>query len=245
MSIFKKAIFVLGIVSIIILMAFKGNFLSKYLAGKAMDSYVEENYSGMDLERKDLFYDSKRGSRYVGQYHSRTSQDRFFSIDTDMLGRIKYDSYKDRVDNGWNTIMRIDKNFDEDVERIVRENMDYEIDIVSGSLLLDDYESIESIEGIELDMDYDLNNIPLEKELYISIVDDDLTWENLAEKTLEIDRLMREKDIDFKVYSVNLLEIKDGEKVDSLCIYDFPKEKLDSKDLASTMEKFFDEWNKD
>lgn len=89
---------------------------------------------------------------------------------------------------------------------------------------------------LEIDMFFDLQNLPL----------DNRTWDRLTQVILEVDELMEENNLDISKYSIILEEPREYGNIagHSLGIYDFPKENLDSGDLPREMEDFFNNWNK-
>jgi len=106
-------------------------------------------------------------------------------------------------------------------------------------------EKDKQISKLKIDMIFDLENIPFEQEITLYIYEENRTWERLAEVILEVNELMEEKNLDISKYTIVLGEPRGNEsKVrESLGVYDFPKELLDSSNLPKVLEAFFNKYN--
>lgn len=228
---------------LILTMGFTGNPISKVLATRTADKYIEENYSDLDLKREETVYEFKRGY-YIVKYYNKNSKDIHFGIETDYLGRITYDGYEGVVLSKWNTIVRLNDEFGVYVEQIVRDNLDYDFNMIIADTFGDE-ENEEKISQLEIDMNIDMENIPLDKYLTIYIYEENRTWTRVAEVMLELDELMEEYNLNIRSYSVVLEEPREEEAPagDGLGIYEFPKELLDSEDLPKALEEFYNGWN--
>lgn len=236
----------IGAVALIIILfwitiAFTGNPVSRILAVRSADEYIKEKYPDLEVEREDSYYEFKSGS-YNVKYFKRKSKDIHFQIEMDYLARLKYDGYKEDVESKWNTRQRLDEEFSNYVENIIRENLNYDFNMVVPSTFSDEEEDLS---WLEIDMVFDLHDIPLEQDLALYIYEEDRSWERLAQVMLEVDGLMEENKIDIVKYTINLEEEwdKKSNERDTLGVYDFPKEDIDSKELAKILEEFFYKYN--
>jgi len=233
---------VLIILLLIITMAFTGNPISKTLATRTANKYVEEKYPDLELYREETYYNFKDGN-YGVKYTDRKSKDIHFTIGTDYLGRLSYDGYERDVLSKWNTRYRLEREYSDYVENLIRDNLDYDYDMILPSTFGD---KEEDVSDLEIDMIFDFHNIPFDQYITIYIYEENRTWERLAEVILEVDELMEEKNLDISKYTIVLEEkVEDGEmkSKESIGIYDFPKELLDSEDLPKVLEDFFNKYN--
>lgn len=96
-----------------------GNPIIRYKVKKEITAYITENYPENDFEDVKVFYNFKFGD-YGSQIASKTSEDTKFYISYDD-GEIE-DSFDDYVTNGWNTYMRIEQEFDNQVTQLIKKN---------------------------------------------------------------------------------------------------------------------------
>ena len=89
--------------------AMVGNPVSKMLAARAAEKYLEETYAGTDFYIERIAYSFKDGS-YHAFVKSPTSIDTEFSLSITMLGEIRLDTYEDVLD-GFNTARRLDGEY--------------------------------------------------------------------------------------------------------------------------------------
>lgn len=231
--------FVLVILLIIITMGFTGNPISKLLATRTADKYVEENYSDLDLLREGTVFEFKRGY-YIVKYNQPESKDIHFGIETDYLGRITIDGYEEVVLSKWNTLWRLNEEFNSNVEQLLRDNLDYDFDMIIAEFP-GDKKNEEKLSQLEIDMNFYMENIPLDKYLTIYIYEENRSWERITEVILEVDGLMESNNIDIDYYSIILQEPREDDETlvgDGLGVYEFPKENLNSEDLPRKLENY-------
>lgn len=221
--------------------AFVGNPISASLASNGAEKYIGEQYSDLDLTLEKVSYNFKFDN-YVVRAKSKTSLDTYFSVNLDSFGHVVSDDYKESVLSGWNTYRRINESFETFGESYIRENLPYEFDMIIAQL--DDREPY-SMKDLERDKVYEVTNMPMKSLVTVYLYSDDLTWENVAKITLELDALMEKGNLEVAEYTVVLEPLieKTENKGESFGIYDFPKEGLKSPDLAKAMETFFEDWN--
>lgn len=116
--------------------AFVGNPVSKILANRNAEKYIEETYQDMELEINKATYNFK-DCKYNVHVKSSTSIDTHFSLGISSTGNIIWDSYENYVLNKFNTWQRLDSQYRKMVDNIFEsEDFPYESDIGYGSLKL-------------------------------------------------------------------------------------------------------------
>lgn len=227
---------------LVLTIAFTGNPISRLLATRAGDRYIRENYPDLKLEREKSYYNFKDGN-YGVKYIDRKSKDIHFTIGTDYLGRITRDGYKEDVLSLWNTRLRLEDEYSHYVEKIIKDNLDYQFEMILPSSFAHDKD--EGISNLQVDMVFDLKNIPFEQELTLYIIEENRTWDRLAEIILQVDELVEREDLHPSRYTLVLMEARDEEsKVrDSIGVYYFPREDLKQENLPKALEKSFHEFN--
>ena len=92
----RKFFIGLGIVCAIFLLffyiAFFGNPISRLLAEKSADKYIEIHYKDLDLIRDRAYYNFKDGY-YIVRLRDKNSEDTKFYLGFDSFARIKADTY--------------------------------------------------------------------------------------------------------------------------------------------------------
>ena len=221
---------------LIVTMSFTGNPISKLLATRAADKYVEDNYSDLNLRRQETAFEFKRGD-YIVKYYKKNSQDIHFGIETNYLGKVTIDGYENGVLGKWNTLVRLNDELDRYAERVIRDNLDYDFDMVFAEAFGNATEE-EVASKLQTDMLFDFGDLPLDNNLTIYIYEENRTWGRLAQVILEVDEVMEENNIDISHYSIILEEPReDGDPAGhSLGVYEFPREDLDSENLAQDLE---------
>lgn len=236
------ALILIGLL-LIITMAFTGNPISKMLATRTANKYIEEKYSDLELQREETYYNFKDES-YGVRYVNRRSKDIHFSIGTDYLGRLKYDGYERDVLSKWNTRIRLEDEYNNYVEKIIRDNLDYDYNMIFASTFVDG-EKDDMLSDLEIDMIFDLKDIPYPQDLSIYIYENDRTWDRLAEVILQVDEVIGKEDLDILTYTIMLEEprgeeSKEIEEREMFGVYGFPKEFLEMENLPRVLKEFND-----
>ncbi len=221
--------------------AFVGNPVSANLASNGAQKYIGEHYKTLDLNVERASYNFKFDN-YVVRVQSKTSPDTYFSVNVDSFGHVISDSYQESVLSGWNTYRRINEEFETFGESYIRKNLPYEFDMIIAQL---DDKDPNTMKSLKRDMVYDMKSNPMKGTITIYLYSDDLSWKNVAKVTLALNEIFDKAHIEVSEYTVVLEPpVKKTEKKGkSFGIYDFPKEKLKSPDLAKEMETFFNTWN--
>ena len=127
-----------------------GNPISKMLAKKAANEYLEANFPDTDYYIEELGF-SFKFSNYYAHVRSVTSMDTQFTLHIDMLGNVYFDTY-DSVTGGFVTARRVEQEYRELTNQIF-ENLSfpYPSDIGYGTLEIYPQEALD---------DPNVNDIP-------------------------------------------------------------------------------------
>ncbi len=125
---------------------FIGNPVSKNRAKNKAAAYIHNQYGGLNLEIKEVVYNSKDGSYAVSAY-SETSVDTHFSLSY-KDGEIVKDDYAVTVLSGMNTMDRFCGEYEKSLTPLIQEKTGAVTDISVMPEKLDSYD-------VELDADLD------------------------------------------------------------------------------------------
>lgn len=207
-SLFKILAGVIGIALIagilFIANAFVGNPISAMIANKAIDQYVDENYSFLDLEVGKASYNFKLGC-YMAFAKSRTSVDTKFAIYY-RDGKVQRDDYKSNVLEMSNTLRRLSDEYSTIVKNIVSKELGYKNrstvvmydKAVYKNAAYGNYNHV-----LELDMKFD-KALPMDTEVIIRLDDlRDNSLESIAKILIKAHRTFVNNDCNFKKYSLS------------------------------------------
>ncbi|WP_294794118.1 hypothetical protein [uncultured Fenollaria sp.] len=136
--------------AILIILSFFGNPISRIVAEVAADKYLETHYTDLDLVRERAYYDFKDSS-YVVRLQDKNSIDTNFNLRFNSFGKMKRDTYGDRL---FNTYRRyIDFLYDLGEEIAKDSGLDFEIWLRPDNDF--DYK-----EYLTLDQDFDKDKLP-------------------------------------------------------------------------------------
>lgn len=222
---------------LILTMGFTGNPISKVLATRSANNYIEDNYSDLGLTRDETVFEFKHGY-YIVKYFKENSKDIHFGIETDYLGRVTLDGYDSAVLSKWNTRMRLNDEFNAHIDKLLRANLDYDYYMINVDNLND--ENSENLSELEIDMVFDFQNISLDHYLTIYIYEEDRSWERLEEVILEVDELMEKNNLNISRYSIVLEGARDDESTmgEILGVFEFPKGYMESVNLLEKIKEF-------
>ena len=211
----KKVLKVLALVLAIILIigiglfanALVGNPVSKFLATKSANEYIEKTYADKDFVVEEVNYDFKTGG-YYARVTSPTSIDSHFSLSFNWLGKLELDCYDD-VTTGWNTAMRLEDDYRNAV-KAVTESKDFseKYFIAHGEIpcVLSDYPIDEETpeyalqrKDLVLDKVYDIREVGANHgKLVLYAYDDEVTIERLSELLLDVKNKFDKSGVTFK-----------------------------------------------
>lgn len=192
-----------------------GNPVSKFIAKRTANEYIKENYSNINLDNIEVNYNFKTGDYYVN-VKSPTSIDTHFTLTISPFGKLEYDTYEYDVLNKYNTYMRIDSEYSEEVYSIFEdEKFPYKSDIAFGeiiekSTLKDMYdENVVPLYGIntkdlELDKEYDIKEISKNAgHIVLYIEDNTITPKRASEILLNVKDVLDKENINF--YAIDFI----------------------------------------
>jgi len=184
-----------------------GNPVSKMLAKNTAERHLEENYAGTDFYIERVNYSFKDCNYYV-YIESPGSIDSSFTICVSRSGKLKWDSYEDRVLNKQNTADRLSMEYRRMVDEVLDgPKISFMHDIGYGDLVIISREYID-MEGVveyvipaqelELDGQYDVRELGARAgKLVLYVQDESVTVERAAEILLEVKSVMDEAEVPF------------------------------------------------
>ena len=211
--ILKIAAFVFAIALIVGVCVFAnalvGNPISKAMATNTAEKHIEENYADKDFEIERVTFSFKDGY-YHAFIYSPSSIDSDFTILVDMWGKLRYDTYEDRVLSGGNTADRISRDYRATVDKVLdsqafpyNEHIGYGDFDFYPRVHLEEYSIPEYAlitEDLTLDAFYDVNELGAKHgKLTIYIDDDTVSYERLSEILLDIRRIFDDSGVKFYV----------------------------------------------
>ena len=211
--ILKIAAFVFAIALIVGVCIFAnalvGNPISKAMATYTAEKHIEENYADKDFEIERVTFSFKDGY-YHAFIYSPSSIDSDFTILVDMWGKLRYDTYEDRVLSGGNTADRISRDYRATVDKVLdsqafpyNEHIGYGDFDFYPRVHLEEYSVPEYAlitEDLTLDAFYDVNELGAKHgKLTIYIDDDTVSYERLAEILLDIRKIFDDSGVKFYV----------------------------------------------
>ena len=212
-KVLKIAAFVFAIALIVGVCIFAnalvGNPISKALATNTAEKHLEENYADKDFEIERVTFSFKDGYYHAFVY-SPSSIDSEFNILVDMWGKLRYDTYEDRVLSGGNTADRISRDYRATVDKVLdsqafpyNEHIGYGDFDFYPRVHLEEYSVPEYAlitEDLTLDAFYDVNELGAKHgKLTIYIDDDTVSYERLSEILLDIRRIFDDSGVKFYV----------------------------------------------
>ena len=189
--------------------ALVGNPISKAMATNTAEKHIEENYADKDFEIERVTFSFKDGY-YHAFIYSPSSIDSNFTILVDMWGKLRYDTYEDRVLSGGNTADRISRDYRAVVDKVLdsqafpyNEHIGYGDFDFYPRVHLEEYSVPEYAlitEDLTLDAFYDVNELGAKHgKLTIYIDDDTVSYERLSEILLDIRRIFDDSGVKFYV----------------------------------------------
>ena len=232
------------------LCAFFGNPISSALAKSTAKQHLEENYSGTDFEIERIGYDPKTGG-YFAKVTSPCSQDSYFTIYMDGIGRYKHDTYSS-ITEGYTTFARLDDEYRALVKScLLSEQFDVSMDyfelraggyyevfnytnsngVLKEYTLWKDYGL--DMSALILDGEYDIRQLGRDHgTLCLYVHDSEVSVERAAELLLALKTHMNEQDVPFHSVELHLYGVRnpnpDGEpdyagiySGESITLYEF------------------------
>lgn len=144
------ALAILLAIALFILLSFYGNPISKIMADKAADKYLETHYTDLDLVHERAYYNFKDGT-YVVRLWDKHSIDTKFNLEFDSFGKMKRDTFDDRL---FNTFRRYMGFLDDLADEVAK---DSGLDFV---IWLRPDDDADYRDYLTLDQDFDKDNLP-------------------------------------------------------------------------------------
>lgn len=231
--------------------ALNGNPISRMLAKRAANAYLEEHYPNTDYYIEDLGFSFK----FIGYYahvRSDSSMDTQFTLEIDMLGHVFWDTYES-VTGGFVTARRIDQEYRELCDQVFESaTFPYPSDIAYGSLEIYPQQDIDDPaiteipdyyivqEDLILDHIYDPRALGAQAgRLVVYVETDTISAEAAARVLLDIRKAFDEANIPFRAMDF-VLEYplpEEGPRPDGdIRIENFPYEQIGGDDLAARIE---------
>ena len=184
-----------------------GNPISKAIAKNTAEKHLEENYADKDFEIERVSFSFKDGY-YHAFVCSPSSIDSDFTILIDMWGKMRHDTYEDRVLSGGNTAGRIGSDYRETVDKVLdSQAFPYNAHIGYGDFKFYPREHLEEhsvpeyaliTEDLTLDAFYDVNELGAKHGLLtIYIEDNTVTVERLSKILLDIKTIFDNSGVKF------------------------------------------------
>ena len=191
-----------------------GNPVSKCLATNTAKSRLAEVYADKDYEIERVTFSFKDGG-YHAFIKSPSSPDSEFSMSLTMGGKLRWDSYEDRVLSGENTAARINKEYRAATEAIFTspafpyyshiEFGDIEFNSREWDVTEDTPAYALFTEDLVLDQVYDIRELgKTAGHLVLYIYDEDVSVEKAAEILLEVKHFMDAGGVFFHVIDLVL-----------------------------------------
>lgn len=187
--------------------ALVGNPVSKYLAKNTAEKHIEENHPDKDFYVERVFYSFKDGFYHIS-VNSNSSPDSSFKLMTDILGRIKLNTYEDVIANKRNTADRIWKEYRQAVDNVLESGaFPYDAHISFGDIEFIDRESVGVpdlpsyaivTDTLELDGYYDIGELGKKAgHLVIYIYNENITVEKMSEVLIGIKDIVNSAGVEF------------------------------------------------
>ena len=243
----KKSKIILNAVLTILLLiviftqfVFYGNPISKILADKAADEYLKTHYTDLDLVHERAYYDFKDGT-YVVRLWDKHSIDTKFTLEFDSFGKMKRDTFDDRL---FNTFRRYMGFLDDLADEIAK---DSGLDFV---IWLRPDDDTDYRDYLTLDQDFDKDNLPSKITAGFKAYAEKPSLDDLMNGLKKVYEVLKERDIAVKTYSglviPNRDKKEDGEAEtwkNAISAGDVPERVIVDGDMEE-LKRLFDEGNK-
>ena len=205
----KKSKIILNAVLTILLLivmftqfVFFGNPISRIIADMAADKYLETHYTDLDLVHERAYYDFKDGN-YVVRLWDMNSIDTKFNLEYDSFGKMKRDTYDERL---FNTYRRyIDFLYDLG-EEIAKDNG------LGFELWLRPDDNFDYKAHLTLDQDFDADNLPSKVKADFKAYAEKPSLDDLMNGLKKVYEALKKRDIAVSSYSGLIIPNADKEE---------------------------------
>lgn len=233
------ALAILLAIVLFIVLSFFGNPISKIMADKAADQYLETHHRDLDLVHERAYYNFKDGT-YVVMLWDKKSIDTKFTLEFDSFGKMKRDTFDDRL---FNTFRRYMGFLDDLGDEIAK---DSELDFV---IWLRPDDDTDYRDYLTLDQDFDKDNLPSKITADFKAYAEKPSLEDLMDGLKKVYEVLKERNIAVKSYSglviPNRDKKEDGEAEtwkNAISVNDVPEKVIVDGDMEE-LKKIYDEGN--
>ena len=234
------ALAILLAIALFIVLSFYGNPISKIMADKAADQYLETHHRDLDLVHERAYYNFKDGT-YVVRLWDKNSIDTKFTLEFDSFGKMKRDTFDDRL---FNTFRRYMGFLDDVADEIAK---DSGLDFV---IWLRPDDDTDYRDYLTLDQDFDADNLPSKVMAGFKTYAEKPSLEDLMNGLKKLYEALKERDIAVSTYSgliiPNADKKEDGEAEtwkNAVSVNDVPEKVIVDGDMEE-LKRLFDEGNK-
>lgn len=185
------ALAILLAIALFIVLSFYGNPISKIMADKAADQYLETHHTDLDLVHERTYYNFKDGT-YVVRLWDKHSIDTKFTLEFDSFGKMKRDTFDDRL---FNTFRRYMGFLDDLADEIAK---DSGLDFV---IWLRPDDDTDYRDYLTLDQDFDKDNLPSKITADFKAYAEKPSLDDLMNGLKKVYEVLKERDIAVKTYS--------------------------------------------
>lgn len=242
----KKSKIILNVVLTILLLivmftqfVFYGNPISKILADKAADEYLKTHYTDLDLVHERAYYNFNDRT-YVVRLWDKNSIDTKFSLKFDSFGKMKRDTYDERL---FNTYRRyIDFLYDLG-EEIAQDNG------LGFELWFRPDDDIDYREYLTLDQDFVADNLPSKVTADFKAYAEKPSLDDLMNGLKKVYEALKKRDIAASSYSGLVISNDDKEEdgkaetwENGISVNAVPEEVIISEDMEE-LKRIYDQGN--
>lgn len=226
--------------ALLIILTFFGNPISRIIANIAANKYLKTHYTEFDLERDHVYYNFKDGT-YVVRLQDKNSIDTNFNLSFDSIGRMKHDTYGNRL---FNTFRRYMYFLDDLGEEIATDNgLDFE-------LWLRPDDDFDYRLYLTLDQEFDAKELPSMVTAGFKAYAEKPSLEDLMNGLKKVYEVLKERNIAVNTYSGLVIPNEDKEEEDkaetwknSVSVHDVPKKVIIDEDMKE-LKRIYDQGNK-
>lgn len=226
-------------IALFIVLSFYGNPISKIMADKAADQYLETHHRDLDLVHERAYYNFKDGT-YVVRLWDKHSIDTKFNLEFDSFGKMKRDTFDDRL---FNTFRRYMGFLDDLADEVAK---DSELDFV---IWLRPDDDIDYRDYLTLDQDFDKDNLPSKITADFKAYAEKPSLDDLMNGLKKVYEVLKERDIAVSTYSglvvPNADKAEEGEAEtwkNAISVNDVPEKVIVDQDMKE-LKRLFDEGN--
>lgn len=229
----------LAIVLFIVLSLF-GNPISKIMAEKAADQYLETHHRDLDLVHERAYYNFKDGT-YVVELWDKNSIDIKFTLEFDSFGKMKRDTFDDRL---FNTLRRYMGFLDDLADEVAK---DSGLDFV---IWLRPDDDTDYRDYLALDQEFDKDNLPSKVTADFKAYAEKPSLDDLMNGLKKVYEALKERNIAVSTYSglvvPNADKAEEGRAeswANAISAGDVPERVIVDGDMEE-LKRLFDEGNK-